>query len=81
MNRRNTAQGLVVPQLPGERAWGKGDRQRGGRSTQKELHAIQKSMGQSGHIYIIHIIETYEENKKHSRYLIDQTRDPDMVRI
>ena len=71
----------MVPQLPGERAWGKGGPSAGGRSTQKELHAIQKSMGQSGYIYIIHIIETYEENKKHSRYLTDQTGDPNMVRI
>jgi hypothetical protein len=48
---------------------------------QKESHVIQKSMEQSGRIYIIHSIETYEEIKKLFQYLPDQTGDPDMVRI
>jgi hypothetical protein len=54
---------------------------------QKESHVIQKSMEQSGRIYIIHsidiihIIDTYEEIKKLFQYLPDQTGDPDMVRI
>ena len=52
-----------------------------GRPTQKESHVIQKSMEQSARIYIIHTIETYEENKKRFQYLTDQTGDPDMVRV
>ena len=51
------------------------------RPTQKESHAIQKSMEQSGHICSTHSIETYEEIKERFHYLTHQTGDPDMVRV
>jgi hypothetical protein len=40
-----------------------------------------KKYGAIDHIYIIHMLEVYEENKKRQQDLTDQTGNPDMVRV